>query len=565
MDKVAVYCGTRNVYQDMIPSMRSLLIHSDVNKIYFLIEDNEFPYELPPEVECINISNQDYFIQGGPNFHSAWSYMVLLRAAFTKIFPLHDKIISFDNDTIINENISDLWDIDISDYYFAGVREPKKSNMHRNYINNGVLICNLKKLREDKYDDILIETLNRYYYPFAEQDCFPDIVNDKIFLISSDYNINSYTYRYNRKKILHFAAIKDWQKLPIVKKYRNAEIIRNQKENYKLDIIIPYYNNPEGLELTLKSIVYPDLTNITITVVDDCSDIDYEDIKENYPTVNFLRLEQNSGPGVARQYGIEHTSNSHIMFIDTGDYILSKYNLIEITETIKEKSIPYLYLWRWLNAEHTTYSNEYNPLLHGWVIKRELLELYNIYFSKPGSRSNEDSGFMRPCQIIAQELEEKLKIPYILFNEAPVLMYTYDENSMVHADNQSYMYTKHIPGVTINAKHIETILINNHISIGLIIQEISRIMVDLYTDFLRCAKNSPKNLENNWNYIKKFYEETYYKYEKANSIALSQAYSRRLPYLTKMKSGIFPTINLKRFIEEVKESETCPKRYICQT
>ena len=38
--KAAVYAGTRNVYEDMIPSMKSLLIHSDVNKVYFLIEDN---------------------------------------------------------------------------------------------------------------------------------------------------------------------------------------------------------------------------------------------------------------------------------------------------------------------------------------------------------------------------------------------------------------------------------------------------------------------------------------------------------------------------------------------
>ena len=55
--RAAVYCGTRNVYDDMIPSMKSLLIHSNVEKIYFLIEDDKFPYELPPEVECINVSN----------------------------------------------------------------------------------------------------------------------------------------------------------------------------------------------------------------------------------------------------------------------------------------------------------------------------------------------------------------------------------------------------------------------------------------------------------------------------------------------------------------------------
>ena len=100
--KAAVYAGTRNVYEDMIPSMKSLLIHSDVDKIYFLIEDDEFPYELPSEVECINLNNQKWFLQDGPNMNARCSYMVLLRAAFTKLFPNLDKILIIDNDIIIN-------------------------------------------------------------------------------------------------------------------------------------------------------------------------------------------------------------------------------------------------------------------------------------------------------------------------------------------------------------------------------------------------------------------------------------------------------------------------------
>ena len=55
--KAAVYGGTRNVYRNMLAPMKSLLMNSDVDKIYFLIEDDEFPYPLPKEVECINVSN----------------------------------------------------------------------------------------------------------------------------------------------------------------------------------------------------------------------------------------------------------------------------------------------------------------------------------------------------------------------------------------------------------------------------------------------------------------------------------------------------------------------------
>ena len=107
--RAAVYSGTRNVYEDMIPSMKSLLIHSNVEKIYFLIEDDKFPYDLPPEVECINISNQQWFNpETCPNMKNRCSYMVLLRVAFSKIFPHLDRILTIDNNAIVVGNVSEL-------------------------------------------------------------------------------------------------------------------------------------------------------------------------------------------------------------------------------------------------------------------------------------------------------------------------------------------------------------------------------------------------------------------------------------------------------------------------
>ena len=55
--RAAVYSGTRNVYNQMLTSAKSLLIHSNVEKIYFLIEDDKFSEPLPSEIECINISD----------------------------------------------------------------------------------------------------------------------------------------------------------------------------------------------------------------------------------------------------------------------------------------------------------------------------------------------------------------------------------------------------------------------------------------------------------------------------------------------------------------------------
>ena len=154
--------------------------------------------------------------------------MVLLRAALPKIFPSLDKILSIDYDVIIKENISDLWDISLDGYYIAGVKEKHKSNDNRTYINTGVLLFNLKAWREDGIDNKIINDLNTYYRFYPEQDCFNELLQEKILELPADYNVNNYSYpTYNHIKCLHYAAIKNWEKFPLVEKYKNMNIIRN--------------------------------------------------------------------------------------------------------------------------------------------------------------------------------------------------------------------------------------------------------------------------------------------------------------------------------------------------
>ena len=102
--------------------------------------------------------------------------MALIRAALTKVFPTLDKILSLDVDTIVNENISELWDIDLSNYYFAACREPDATLSTDTYltINAGVMMINLNKLRADKKDDEIINEINTKYYKFDMQDAYPE-------------------------------------------------------------------------------------------------------------------------------------------------------------------------------------------------------------------------------------------------------------------------------------------------------------------------------------------------------------------------------------------------------
>jgi len=86
----------------------------------------------------------------------------------SKILPKEiDKILYLDIDTLLIGPIDELWNIDISNSYCAGAKEPKKETDF-SYINTGVLLMNLKKIREDKKDDEWIELLNKNVYEFPD-------------------------------------------------------------------------------------------------------------------------------------------------------------------------------------------------------------------------------------------------------------------------------------------------------------------------------------------------------------------------------------------------------------
>ena len=219
--KAAVYTGTRNLYGDMVTAAKSLLINSDVDLIYLFVEDDKFPYELPPDIKTLNVKNQEYFPKDGPNMTSQYSYMALMRAALAYVFPDYDKILSLDVDTIANKDCSEIWDIDLDGYYFAACKEPHRSKNGLLYTNAGVTLFNLKKLREDKKVDEVIHCLNVQYMRWVDQDAMNYLCQGHILELKSDYNVNNFTIPTGNPKILHFAGEKNWQdKYEIVKRYR---------------------------------------------------------------------------------------------------------------------------------------------------------------------------------------------------------------------------------------------------------------------------------------------------------------------------------------------------------
>lgn len=221
--RVAVYCGTYNTYISMMVSAKSLIANTRMDKVYFLIEDDAFPYELPDIVECINVKGQKWFPEDGPNYNNCWSYMCMMRAVFTKIIP-YDRVLSLDIDVVVQEDIGCLWDIDLTDYYLAGVEEPQRKKVTSDpmYINFGVVMMNLKKLRKDGIDDAVIADLNKTRFGCPEQDAFNKHCAYHIYRLSNDYNATVHSHitgEAERERIVHFAGIKFWRHYGQVKQY----------------------------------------------------------------------------------------------------------------------------------------------------------------------------------------------------------------------------------------------------------------------------------------------------------------------------------------------------------
>ena len=220
--KYAAYCGTRNIYSDMERSARSIIANSDVDKVYFFIEDDEFPVELPNIIECVNVSNQTYFQQGSANMGTKYTYMALMRAALHKLLPDADKVLSLDYDTIAVKDCSHVWDIDVSHSYFAAT--PEQWTKHRPglvYCNIGVALMNLDKLRDGKGDEI-VSVLNSHYFRWVDQDAYNYLCQGRITEMDSIYNYNDWIVDSGGiPRIVHYAGRNDWKENAEVLKYRD--------------------------------------------------------------------------------------------------------------------------------------------------------------------------------------------------------------------------------------------------------------------------------------------------------------------------------------------------------
>ena len=184
----------------------------------------------------------------------------ITNAAFYRLFiPLifnqYDKILYLDSDLVVNADVAALFDVDITGYLIAGVRDVELIRWYLNdqfireyidkklqhndvydYINSGVLLINIKEMNKIRFVDKAKRHLISSAPLFHDQDIINKLCYRRIKHLDLEWNVEyhipiasptwesqiplsllkKYIDSRNHPKIVHFAgSIKPWNRLDV--------------------------------------------------------------------------------------------------------------------------------------------------------------------------------------------------------------------------------------------------------------------------------------------------------------------------------------------------------------
>ena len=147
----------------------------------------------------------------------------LLRLLADMISEIPDKLLYLDIDIMIANDIKQLWDIDVTDYEYAAVKEKYGCWLIRpDYFNAGMLLLNMAKIRETGLLVKARELIRTKKLLFADQSAIFKATTRKK-LISRIYNEQS---KFNKKDtvVCHFCKRLMFRPYPHTENYKQWQV-----------------------------------------------------------------------------------------------------------------------------------------------------------------------------------------------------------------------------------------------------------------------------------------------------------------------------------------------------
>jgi lipopolysaccharide biosynthesis glycosyltransferase len=129
---------------------------------------------------------------------------IYFRLFIPSMFPQYDKGIYIDSDVVLTDDIAKLFDIDIGENYIGACNDLSIADIPplvaytekavgvnaKEYINSGVLLMNLKKMRDDDLEGHFLSLLNKYHFDSIapDQDYLNAMCNGKIYYLEEKWD-----------------------------------------------------------------------------------------------------------------------------------------------------------------------------------------------------------------------------------------------------------------------------------------------------------------------------------------------------------------------------------------
>lgn len=200
---VALNSAIKNASPDR--HYRAIVLHQDLNEANAAklksLETENFKIQLTPmkvNFEALDdrMSNRlrcDYF-----------TLTIYFRLFIPAMFPQYDKGIYIDSDVVLTDDIANLYDIDIGNNFFGACTDASIADTpplvaytenavgipKGEYINSGVLLMNLKKLRDCDLEGHFLNLLNTYHFDSIapDQDYLNAMCNGNIYYLDEAWD-----------------------------------------------------------------------------------------------------------------------------------------------------------------------------------------------------------------------------------------------------------------------------------------------------------------------------------------------------------------------------------------
>lgn len=224
---------------------------SYLNPKFTPIEDDQIEFidkmvkETNPNSKVVKVDVTELYkkeLGGSPNEGSYCTPYTLLRLLADKVEGMpEDKLLYLDIDLLVNDDIRKLYDIDITNYEYAAAKDHYgKKFLHNDYINAGVLLFNMKKIRETGLLQKARDMINDKHMVFSDQSAIYNCTTSKLLL---PQRFNDQKWLKKNTIIRHFCKtlkLKPYPRTVNIKPWRVSDIHR-VFNCYKFDDVLYEY------------------------------------------------------------------------------------------------------------------------------------------------------------------------------------------------------------------------------------------------------------------------------------------------------------------------------------